>query len=172
VASDPASLLTSLSTGLRSGVTLNMKPLSCTLAIALCALVPPTYAQTSNPAPDAANIIALERMWNQAQVSLDAKAIASMIGDRFINTEYDGEVSNRGKFLADFADPQFKPTLMNIENVKVEMYPNTAIVTGNYHVKGVYASRPYEHFGRFTDTWILQDGKWLCVASHSSLVKK
>jgi ketosteroid isomerase-like protein len=165
-------LLTSLSTGLRSGVTHNMRPLVCNLAIALCALAPPTYAQTPNPAPDAANIIALERMWNQAQVSLDAKAIASMIGDRFINTEYDGEVSNRGKFLADFADPQFKPTLMNIDNVKVEMYPNTAIVTGNYHVKGVYASKPYEHFGRFTDTWILQDGKWLCVASHSSLVKK
>jgi len=39
---------------------------------------------------------------------------------------------------------------MNIDNVKVEMYPNTAIVTGNYHVKGVYASKPYEHFGRFT----------------------
>jgi ketosteroid isomerase-like protein len=172
LARNPTPLITSLSSGFRSGVTHNMKPLVRALAIALCALTPTVYAQTSNPAPDAANIIALERMWNQAQVSLDAKAIASMIGDRFINTEYDGEVSNRGKFLADFADPQFKPTLMNIDNVKVEMYPNTAIVTGNYHVKGVYASKPYEHFGRFTDTWILQDGKWLCVASHSSLVKK
>jgi len=154
-----------------------MKPSLGCLAITLCALAQTSQAQTSraqtsSPAPDAANIIALERMWNQAQVSLDAKAIASMSGDRFINTEYDGEVSNRGKFLADFADPKFKPGLMNIDNVKVEMYPNTAIVTGNYHVKGVYASKPYEHFGRFTDTWILEDGKWLCVASHSSLVKK
>jgi hypothetical protein len=170
-------LLTSLSTGLRTRVTHNMKPWIGCLAITLCALHQTSHAQTSqaqtsNPAPDAANIIALERMWNQAQVSLDAKAVASMIGDRFINTEYDGEVSNRGKFLADFADPKFKPGLMNIDNVKVEMYPNTAIVTGNYHVKGVYASKPYEHFGRFTDTWILADGKWLCVASHSSLVKK
>jgi ketosteroid isomerase-like protein len=149
-----------------------MKLPVCALAITLSALAPSTQAQAPTPGPDSANIIALERMWNQAQVSLDAKAIASLIGDRFINTEYDGEVSNRGKFLADFADPQFKPTLMNIDNVRVEMYPNTAIVTGNYHVKGVYASKPYEHFGRFTDTWILQDGKWLCVASHSSLVKK
>ena len=30
----------------------------------------------------------------------------------------------------------------------------------------------YEHFGRFTDTWMLENGRWQCVASHTSLVKK
>jgi ketosteroid isomerase-like protein len=120
----------------------------------------------------AANLLALERMWNQAQVTHDSAAVASMIGDRFVNTEFDGAVSNRGKFLADFADPKFKPSVMNIEDVKVEMYANAAVVTGKYHTKGVYGTKPYEHFGRFTDTWILQqDGKWLCVASHSSHLK-
>ena len=117
-------------------------------------------------------LLALERMWNQAQVSRDATAIGSMIGDKFINTEYDGEVSDRGKFLADFADPKFQPSVMSIDDVRVEIYSNTAIVTGNYHAKGTYGSKPYEHFGRFTDTWVYQDGKWLCVASHSSLTKK
>jgi hypothetical protein len=121
---------------------------------------------------ETSNLIALERMWNEAQVSRDATAVASMIGDKFINTEYDGEVSNRGKFLSDFADPKFKPRLMNIQNVEVAMYANTAIVTGDYHTKGLYGGKPYEHFGRFTDTWVYQDSKWLCVASHSSLLKK
>jgi hypothetical protein len=120
---------------------------------------------------ETANLIALEHMWNEAQVSRDSTAIASMIGDKFINTEYDGEVSNRGKFLSDFADPKFKPSLMNIQNIEVAAYSNTAIVTGDYHTKGIYGSKPYEHFGRFTDTWVYQDGKWLCVASHSSLKK-
>ena len=117
------------------------------------------------------NLVALERMWNEAQVNLDSTAVASMIGDKFINTEFDGEVSTRGKFLADFADPKFKPSLMTIQNVAVDMYPNTAVITGDYHTKGIYGTKPYEHFGRFTDTWVFQDGKWLCVASHSSLKK-
>ena len=133
------------------------------------------YAQAPKPvsySAEVTNLIALERMWNQAQVSRDAAAVASMIRDRFVNTEYDGEVSDRGKFLADFADPEFKPSLMNIQSVEVAMYTSTAVVTGNYHTKGTYSSKPYEHFGRFTDTWVFQDGKWLCVASHSSLVKK
>jgi ketosteroid isomerase-like protein len=134
-------------------------------------------AWAQNPKPvsytgESASLIALERMWNQAQVSRDATAIAAMIGDKFINTEYDGEVSNRGKFLADFADPKFKPSLMNIQNVEVATYGSTAIVTGDYHTKGVYGGKPYEHFGRFTDTWVYENDKWLCVASHSSLVKK
>jgi hypothetical protein len=133
------------------------------------------FAQTPKAASytsETSNLVALERMWNQAQVSRDATAIAGMIGDRFVNTEYDGEVSNRGKFLADFADPKFTPSVMSIQNVEVEMYTSTAVVTGNYHTKGLYAGKPYEHFGRFTDTWVFQDGKWLCVASHSSLVKR
>lgn len=139
----------------------------CCLLLATCAL-----AQTIQTASyTQANLLALERMWTEAQVNRDSAAIANMIGDKFINTEFDGEVSNRGKFLSDFSDPKFKPSLMNIQNVQVEMYASTAVVTGDYHTKGTYGSKPYEHFGRFTDTWVFQDGKWLCVASHSSLKK-
>jgi hypothetical protein len=142
---------------------------------ACCVLISAfAFAQTSKAvySTEAAKLVALERMWNQAQVIRDAAAVASMIGDNFINTEWDGEVSDRGKFLADFADPKFQPSLMNIQDVKVEMYAATAIVTGAYHTKGTYGGKPYEHFGRFTDTWVFQDGKWLCVASHTSLLKK
>ena len=124
------------------------------------------------PNSDAGQLVALEFMWNEAQVSRDVPAIASMIGDKFTNTEFDGEVSDRGKFLADFGDPKFEPRFMNIEEMKVDMYANAAVVTGTYHTKGTYGGKPYDHIGRFTDTWILQNGKWLCVASHSSLLKK
>lgn len=146
-----------------------MKPLAC------CFLVMCAFAQTPQTAfsrESAAKLVRLERMWNQAQLSRDATAIGSMIGDRFRNTEYNGEVSDRGKFLADFADPKFRPAIMSIDDVKVEMYSTTAIVTGSYHTKGTYGGKPYEHFGRFTDTWVSQGGIWLCVASHASLVKK
>ncbi len=144
------------------------------LAVCCLMMAGPAFAQTpkESSSTETANLVALERMWNQAQLGRDATAIASMIGDKFINTEWDGEVSDRGKFLADFADPKFRPSIMNIADVKVDMYSSTAIVTGNYHTKGTYGSKPYEHFGRFTDTWVSQDGKWLCVASHTSLVKK
>lgn len=156
--------------GIRDGsARSSVKLVACWLLITLGA-----FAQTAKTisSPESAKLVALERMWNQAQLVRDASAIAGMIGDKFINTEYDGEVSDRGKFLADFADPKFQPAIMSIDDVKVEMYSTTAIVTGTYHTKGTYGAKPYEHFGRFTDTWVFQDGKWLCVASHTSLLKK
>ena len=154
---------------MRVGISAMTKMSACCLALALCA-----FAQGSRTGSSAegAKLVALERMWNQAQLVRDAAAVAGMIGDKFVNTEYDGEVSDRGKFLADFADPKFQPSLMSIDDVKVEVYSSTAIVTGTYHTKGTYGSKPYDHVGRFTDTWLFQDGKWLCVASHTSLLKK
>jgi hypothetical protein len=145
-----------------------------TIMTAVCCLAATLCAQTSTAGSnsESARLVALERMWNQAQVSRDATAIANLIGDKFVDTEYDGQVSDRGKFLADFADPKFQPSLMSIDDVKVEIYATAAIVTGAYHTKGLYGGKPYEHFGRFTDTWVFQDGKWMCVASHSSLLKK
>ena len=148
---------------------------STIVALALCFLLT-SGALAQSPkdlyASESAKLEGLERMWNQAQLSRDVAAIASMIGDKFINTEYDGEVSDRKKFLADFKDPEYQPAIMNIGEMKVELYANTAIVAGSYHTKGSYGTKPYEHFGRFTDTWVFQEGKWVCVASHTSLLKK
>jgi ketosteroid isomerase-like protein len=117
-------------------------------------------------------LLVLEHLWNEAQVSRDASALQGMISDRFINTEWDGEVSDRDKFLADIRDPRFKPTALTIQDVKVSSYRDTAIITGVYHAKGTYQGKSYDHIGRFTDTWIYDSGKWQCVASHTSLLKK
>jgi ketosteroid isomerase-like protein len=117
-------------------------------------------------------IVVLERLWNEAQVNRDSSALNALVGERFINTEYDGEVSDKTKFLADIKDPLFKPTIANIQDVKVSMFGDTGVVTGVYHTRGTYQGKPYDHVGRFTDTWVLENGKWQCVASHTSLLKK
>jgi len=142
--------------------------LGCVL-VSACA-----FAQKAGDDPHSREqqLIALEHMWNEAQVNRDASALATMIGDKFVNTEWDGEVSERGKFLADIADPRFKVNMLNIQDVKVIQYKDTAVVAGIYHTKGTYQGKPYEHLGRFTDTWVFQDARWQCVASHTSLLQK
>jgi ketosteroid isomerase-like protein len=117
-------------------------------------------------------LLVMEHLWNEAQVNRDAGVLQAMIGDSFVNTEYDGEVSDKSKFLADIKDPQFKPTSLTIQDVKVTMYADVAVVIGSYHAKGTYQGKSYEHFGRFTDTWVYAQGRWQCAASHSSLQKK
>lgn len=114
----------------------------------------------------------MEHLWNEAQVNRDARALDGMIGSAFVNTEWDGEVSDKSQFLADIKDPQFKPTSLTIQDVKVSMYADSAVVVGIYRTKGTYQGKPYEHFGRFTDTWVFTEGRWQCAASHTSLLKR
>jgi hypothetical protein len=117
-------------------------------------------------------LIALEKIWGQAQILRDAAALERLVGPGFINTEWDGTVSDRAKFLSDIRDPLYKPVTMGIRDVSVKLYGSTAIVVGVYHTEGRYRDRPYDHVGRFTDTWILQNDRWQCVASHASLINK
>lgn len=133
----------------------------------------PSIAQTGNPdaASQQGKLLVLERLWNDAQVHRDWHALENLIADRFVNTEYDGEVSERDKFLFDIRNPDFKPNVMKIRDVKVNVFRDTAVVIGVYYTKGTVSGKPYEHTGRFTDTWIFENGKWLCVASHTSLLK-
>jgi ketosteroid isomerase-like protein len=136
----------------------------------LAAGAPRLAAQQADPRES--KLMVLERLWNEAQVGRDASALDALVSSRFVNTEWDGEVSDKQRFLADIKDPRFKPTMANIQDVKMNFFGDTAVVTGVYHVAGTYQGKPYDHVGRFTDTWVLDMGKWQCVASHTSLLKK
>jgi ketosteroid isomerase-like protein len=127
-------------------------------------------AQQSDPRET--KLLVLERMWNEAQVNRDSAALEALVASRFVNTEWDGEVSDKQHFLADIKDPLFKPSLLTIQDVKMNFFGDTAVVTGTYHAQGTYQSKTYDHFGRFTDTWVQDSGKWQCVASHTSLIKR
>ena len=129
-------------------------------------------SQAQNEDPQASKLMVLEHLWNEAQVQRDARALEGMIADHFIDTEYDGEVSDRQKFLADIANPEFQPTSMALRDMQVSLYKDTAVITGVYRAKGMVGGKGYDHTGRFTDTWVFENGHWLCVASHTSLLKK
>jgi ketosteroid isomerase-like protein len=141
----------------------------CCLALELCAV---SQTVSYSPGSQESQLVTLERLWNDAQVHRDGHALAGLIADKFVNTEWNGEVSDRGKFLADINDPKFEATSLTMQDMKVTLFQNTAVVTGTYRAKGRYQGKSYDHLGRFTDTWVFADEKWQCVASHTSLLSK
>lgn len=123
------------------------------LPLVLCPLV---GAEPPSSSADEQKLILLENAWNMAQVHHDAKALASVVGEKFVYTDYDGTVMNKNAFLVDVQDPDYKPSSVTNENMKVDLYPNAAVVSGTYHSKGTYKAKPFDHRGRFTDMWIYQ----------------
>jgi ketosteroid isomerase-like protein len=117
-------------------------------------------------------IIALENAWNQAQIHRDGEALNRLVADTFVYTDTDGTLLNKAKFIADSKDPSVETTMVANDDVEVYFYPGFAVVTGEYHAKGSNRGKAFDHYGRFTDTWISSNGQWRCVASHTNLIKK
>ena len=132
----------------------------------------PSVVAAQDLRADESKIIAMENAWNQAQIQHDAKALDLMLADGFVDTESDGVVSNKAQFLQSIKEPTFEPVNMVNDDVKVHIYRDVAVVTGAYRAKGTTKGKPYEHHGRFTDTWVNLGGRWQCIASHSSWTAK
>ncbi|HTR22727.1 MAG TPA: nuclear transport factor 2 family protein [Terriglobales bacterium] len=125
-----------------------------------------------NEKDERARLVALENAWNQAQIHRDGEALNRLVTDNFVYTDTDGTVMNKLRFIADIKDPSTVTNSLANDDVSVFLYPGMAIVIGRYHVKGTNQGKPYDHYGRFTDTWISSNGQWMCAASHTNAIKK
>ena len=60
--------------------------------------------QPSSSQGDEQRILALENIWNQAQMNHDATAMGSMLHPDFVFTDYDGTAMMKPQFLAAIGD--------------------------------------------------------------------
>ncbi len=117
-------------------------------------------------------VAAQEHQWLQSQKTNNAEMLAPLLAEKFINTDKDGKVTNRTQTLADAKGVHW--ISVEYENLEVAVYGDAAIATGAFMGKGTDSKgKPLDELERFTDTWVkMPGGKWQCVASHGSTVKK
>ena len=120
-------------------------------------------------AQDSSKVIAMENLWNRAELNNDASAVRLLLADDFVMTLAEGTLYNKSQIVASVADKSYRPEALQSSNMVVHSYGNTAVVTGAYYEKGVDKGKPWERRGRFTDTWMNLDGRWQCIASHFSI---
>jgi hypothetical protein len=120
--------------------------------------------------PDESLILTLEKAWNVAEESKDVRALDQLLSNTLVYTDYDGSFMNKEQFLASVRSATPDADQITNENVSVRMYAGSAIVTGVYHEKGTQKGKAISRRGRFTDSWVKENGTWLCVASQSTLI--
>lgn len=126
---------------------------------------------TSKTDSEEGRILALESAWNHAEEQKDAKALDELLSSTLVYTDYDGTIMDKAQFLASINAPSLHPEQIVNESITAHVYGNSApVVTGIYREKGTSKGKPYLRRGRFTDTWVNQNGTWLCVASQSTLI--
>ena len=105
---------------------------------------------------------ALNRHYIRSVVESDVGWFEKHLSDDFLNSNPDGSIVDRAGFLKQIAQP-FRLQGFGIEDVRIRLLGDTAII----HARTVYKKPDGQPgAGRYTDIWVRQDARWLCVAAH------
>ena len=116
-------------------------------------------------------VAALEQQWTDAAKASNPEPLAPLLADKFVNTDSQGKTIGKAETLAHTKAAKWQTN--QISDVKVTVFGNTAIATGVWAGKGTDENgKPVDTHERWTDTWMkMSNGKWQCIATHSSTIK-
>ncbi len=141
----------------------------CILGLLLLTI--PAWPQSKSAVGTESAVATLEQQWLKAQQTSNPDLLEPLLADRFIETTSDGKTMGKAEALAGTKTSKYESA--QYADVKVSVFGNTAIATGEFKGKGTDENgKPIASPERWTDTWVkMPNGKWQCVASHASLVK-
>lgn len=147
------------------------------LIIGFLATTLAAFGQTTKPSANnktQATLMQLERDIGQANVRRDKAFFEKIEADEFIFTDSGGGVTTRAEDIASLDKPPGDLRLVSydVDDMKVSIYGNTAVVTGRTTTVSKGKDREVTLRSRFTDVFVKRHGKWQIVAGHSSRLRQ
>ena len=141
-------------------------------ALLVCAAATAAAAQSAPVRSDQDILIQLERDWDAAFHRHDAAFIDRVLADEFIVT-YDNGVRADRKIelqLATSLNENIESSMM--DEFIVKEFGDTAVVWFTLHLVGPVKGERVQNDYRFTDVFVMRDGRWQCVSSQSTRVNR
>jgi ketosteroid isomerase-like protein len=113
-------------------------------------------------------LIKLERSWNDAVYRKDVAFIESILADELMATYDDGSRGDKAKELALVAEFNQQVESATQDEFTVRVYGDTAVVWFTLRLVGTKQGQRSELTLRYTDVWVMRDGRWLCVSTQST----
>jgi ketosteroid isomerase-like protein len=101
----------------------------------------------------------------------DVEAMKQLLTEDFTLTNSAGTVTTRQDDIDLASNGRVQYEVFRNDAMKARLHGDAAIVTGRTIVKGSSGRNAFDAEFQFTDTLVLQDGKWRVASSHVSLVK-
>ena len=129
-------------------------------------------ARAQSPPPvrsDQDILIELEHSWDAAFHRHDQAFIDRILADEFIVT-YDNGVRGDRNLELKLALIDENVESSSMDEFIVKEFGNTAVVWFTLHLVGPIKGERVQNDYRFTDVFVLRDGRWHCVSSQSTKV--
>jgi len=114
-----------------------------------------------------------ENRWEASYAAHNISVPQSLMANDFVGVYWDGKVMNKSGVISEIKKD--KDTYSSAKNEKLAVHsfgPNVSVVIGTAREKGTGKDgKAFDRTFRFTDTWMLRNGQWQCVASQVMKVK-
>ncbi len=114
-----------------------------------------------------------ENRWEASYPAHDVSVAQSLVANDFAGVYWDGKVMSKSGVISEIKKD--KDTYKSATNEKLAVHtygPNVAVVVGTAREKGTgKEGKAFDRTFRFTDTWMLRNGQWQCVASQVMKLK-
>ena len=141
----------------------------CCLVATVGAVATPV-AQGPAVESDQQILVELERGWNEAFYRKDVSFIEALLADEFVATYDDGSRGDKARELQLTTEFNQRVESAIQDEFVVKVFGDAAVVWFTLRLVGIRQGERAEVTLRYTDVWVLRDGHWLCVSSHSTQV--
>ena len=135
-------------------------------AVTACAQTEaPNDKQSSNTRQ---KLMQIEQELVDALIKGDSSPFERYVADTATFTGPDGIVSDKPGFLADLKSGDLKFQSSKLDDMKVQVYGDMAVVTYNSTDKGSYKGKDVSGRYRWMDVFVNRDGRWQIVAGQGT----
>jgi len=152
-----------------------MKHLSAVCLLAAAPLLVNGQAKPAAKAESASveqTLMQLERDWTQAGLKKDAGALERIIADDWAGIDFEGKTFTKAQVMADLKSGAATTQTVELGEMKVRVFGNTAVVTGSDTEKSSYKGKDTSGKYVWTDVFVQRNGRWQAAASQSVKVPK
>lgn len=128
-------------------------------------------AAAQSTGAERAELLAIERSWNEAVVARDVPRLERILADDFQLVWVDGSVTGKRQMLTAVAARQASIDPFTTEDVRIELLGNGAILSGRFTQTAHLGQRSETHSFRYTDVYRRQGGRWRAILAQATLIR-
>lgn len=136
------------------------------LALACAVLATPVLAQSTADPAEAVKQAELARF--KAMTTNDLPALEASLGDDLIYTHSNAAVDTKASYVGSIRSGALKYVSVEPSEMKVRVYGTTAVITAMAKVTSISNGQTLNNQLRYTDVWVLRDGRWQMVGWQST----
>ncbi|HMD48377.1 MAG TPA: nuclear transport factor 2 family protein [Bryobacteraceae bacterium] len=115
-------------------------------------------------------LINLERTWNEALLANDLATVDRILAEEWTGIDYRGATATKEETLAQLRSGESRNEFVELGDMNVRIYGDTAVVMGTDSEKSVYQGENSSGRYAFMDVFVMKDGRWQAVASQSTKI--